>query len=139
MSKTHNLFFIVSIMSEKVSSNDGYLQFAVGVFKIDHMAAGFPDLRKVAEEWSKDSNFKELIVRGVSETNYGIQFIYVSHDPEMTIKRYREELKEKYGSDFYAWDLHTSISDGDQGDEKAKKSKENMKKMIIKSEAITLD
>lgn len=128
-------------MSEETTSQNSseFLQFSLGIFKIDHMAAGFPDLRRIAEEWSKDQNFKELIIRGVSETNYGIQFIYISRDANQTIKKYKEELVQKYGKDFYAWDYHTSNSSGDMNSEKAISALDRMKKMIIRSEAIDLD
>lgn len=124
---------------DTVDYSKDFLQFSLGVFKIDHMAAGFPDLRKIAEEWSKDENFKELIIRGVSETNYGIQFIYISRDPAKSIKTYKKELVDTFGKDFYAWDYHTSQSEGDKTSEKAITALERMKKMVIRSEAIDLD
>lgn len=128
-------------MSEETTSQDSrvFLQFAIGIFKVDHMAAGFPDLHKIAVEWSKDTNFKELIIRGVSDTNYGIQFIYISHDPEKRIGTYKQQLINTYGKDFYAWDYHTSSSDGNQEDEKTIAAVDRMKKMVIRSEAIDLD
>lgn len=134
------LFITLSAMSEvDTSDSKDFLQFSIGVFKIDHMAAGFPDLRAIAEEWSKDHNFKELIIRGVSDTNYGIQFIYISKDPKKSIKNYKQSLIDKYGKDFYAWDYHTSQSEGDKTSEKSIDALERMKKMVIRSEAIKLD
>jgi hypothetical protein len=88
---------------------------ASGVFKLDYKAAGYPDLMKIAQEWSKDPNFHELIIRGVSERNLGIQFLYISEDPmNENIGKYKDELIEKFGRGkdaLYAWDFHESSSE----------------------------
>ncbi|WKZ31131.1 MAG: hypothetical protein QY318_04835 [Candidatus Dojkabacteria bacterium] len=50
--------------------------FVCGVIKFDYKVAGFRDLITVAQEWAKDENFYELIVRSVSDKNFGLQFTY---------------------------------------------------------------
>lgn len=104
-------------MSKEKTQNKYY--FAAGVFKIDYRAAGYAELRKIAEEWAKDSNFYLLMVRGVSEKNFGIEFIYWAkvNDSETFedfegIKKYKNQLLEKYGRNeekpgFYAWDYES--------------------------------
>jgi len=85
--------------------------YAAGVFKIDARSAGYPDLLKIAQEWAKDENFYEIIVRGVSEKNFGIQFVYIANleeDSNHPIKKYKNELQEKFGDGFYAWDYQHS-------------------------------
>lgn len=103
-------------MSEKK-----YKQYvAAGVFKVDYKAAGYPDLLKLAQEWAQDPHFYELIVRKVSEDNFGIQFVYISNDPENSnIKKYKKDLLEKYPKEaggVYAWDYHESSIDTDGKD-----------------------
>lgn len=90
---------------------------AAGVFKVDYKAAGYPDLLKIAQEWAQDPNFYELVVRKVSENNFGIQFVYISKDPDKeNIKNYKKALLEKYPKDeggVYAWDYNESVSESD--------------------------
>lgn len=112
--------------------------FAAGVFKFDHMAAGFPDLRKIAQDWAEeDEHFVQLIIRGVSETNYGIDFAYYREFEEgeeavnvMKIKR--DELIERFGREngFYAWDYHTS---------KDSVSNWKIKQSVVKQTELNLD
>lgn len=84
---------------------------AAGVFKLDYTVAGFPDLLKVAQEWSKDPGFHELIVRKVSDSNFGIQFVYIGQDRESGfIAQFRRELEKRFGS-VYAVDYNESSSD----------------------------
>jgi hypothetical protein len=97
-------------MSEK---NKHSYYVAAGVFKVDYKAAGYPDLHTIAKEWAKDANFHELIVRKVSEDNFGIQFVYISSNPDQeNIKKYKQELLQKYPKDqnggMYAWDYNES-------------------------------
>ncbi len=117
-------------MSEKAKLSTSYY-FAAGVFKIDSMAAGFPDLIKIAQEWSKDENFYEIIVRQVSESNYGIQFVYYTVNPQAqdSIKIYKKQLEERFGKDFYAWDYQTSSSE----------SLDRLKKMVVISKKLELN
>ena len=83
-------------MSEQGSGKPVYL--AAGVFKLDYKVAGYPELKKVAQEWAKDPGFQELIVRHVSETNFGIQFVYFSAQPQRgRVKQWREELEKRFG------------------------------------------
>lgn len=86
--------------------------FVSGVFKLDAMYAGFPDLVKICHEWSEDTNFYSLIVRSVSENNFGIDFTYFAINPEQANimkDKYSKELKDKFGEKaLYAWDVATS-------------------------------
>lgn len=50
--------------------------FVCGVIKFDYKVAGFPDILEVAREWAKDENFYEIVVRSVSDKNFGIHFTY---------------------------------------------------------------
>lgn len=55
-----------------------------------------------------------MIVCGVSEINFGIQFVYITEDfSNKNIDKYRNELVEKFGREkggFYTWDYNTSAS-----------------------------
>jgi hypothetical protein len=104
---------------------------AAGVFKVDHFSAGFPDLQKIAKEWANDPGFYELIVRKVSEDNYGIQFLYYTVNPENKnpIKDYKKELQNKFGKGLYAWDFNESID----------YSNDKNKLILVKSEKLILD
>ncbi|MBX7145581.1 MAG: hypothetical protein K1X79_14110 [Oligoflexia bacterium] len=94
--------------SEHVSDR-GYC--AAGVFKLDYTVAGFPDLIKVAREWSKDPGFHELIVRKVSESNFGIQFVYIGQNRDRGfIAKYRNDLEKRFGA-VYAVDYNENTSE----------------------------
>ena len=96
-------------LSDRLSEDRGY--FAAGVFKIDYTKAGFPDLMKVALEWSKDPGFHELVVRKVSESNFGIQFVYIGQNRERGfIAKFRNELVERFGG-VYAVDYNEMTSE----------------------------
>jgi len=83
-------------MSQQTSGKPAYL--AAGVFKLDYRVAGYPELKRLAHEWAKDADFHELIVRHVSDTNFGIQFVYISDRPQRgKVKEWRQELEEKFG------------------------------------------
>ena len=85
--------------------------YAAGVFKLDYTVAGFPDLLKVAQEWSKDPGFHELVVRKVSESNFGIQFVYIGQDRDRGfIAQFRHELEKRFGS-VYAVDYNEISSE----------------------------
>ncbi|MFN7160580.1 MAG: hypothetical protein ACK4NC_03145 [Candidatus Gracilibacteria bacterium] len=95
-------------------STKPFYYFAVGVLKIDYRTAGYAEIRKVAQEWAQHKEFKQIIVRKVSQDNYGIQFVYMSYDPLCPrIKMFRESLKEKFGDGLYAHDYQESS--GDEG------------------------
>ena len=83
-------------MSEQTSGKPAYL--AAGVFKLDYRAAGYPELKRLAQEWAQDADFHELIVRHVSEANFGIQFVYISDRPQRgKVKQWRQELEKRFG------------------------------------------
>lgn len=63
--------------SKKVKEKE--TQYSMGVIKFDYKVAGFPEVMKIAKEWSDIDGFYELMVRKVSKDNFGIQFIYVSN------------------------------------------------------------
>lgn len=119
-------------------SNSPVTNSAIGVVKFSQEKAGLPDVRKIAQEWLKDTGFKQIIVRKVSKDDYGIQFIYISQ-PAQTGKTSGEEFskwfmetfvfsyKEQYG--MYAYDINHS-----SGNENS----DHLKKMFIKNEPITL-
>lgn len=81
--------------------------FAAGVFKLDYKSAGFPDLMRVAKEWAQDPNFYEIIVRTVSDKNFGIQFVYIAKGVEGNpIKAYQDKLVQQFGKGHYAVDYN---------------------------------
>jgi hypothetical protein len=104
-------------MSEdkKSSSDRDKYYFSAGVFKIDQLSGGYPDLKRIVDDWAKDENFYELIIRKVSEENYGIQFVYFTDqiDPNLPrpMKAYKKELERRFGKGFYAWDYNESTED----------------------------
>ena len=70
---------------------------SAGVFKLDIEQVGFDELKKIAKEWSSDKCFHELIVRKVSDKDYGIQFVYISDDLSTDkIVEYEKKLNSKY-------------------------------------------
>lgn len=88
---------------EKYSEMKKY--YSAGVFKIDVYSAGYKELVTIAQEWAKDPNFLELIVRFVSPKNLGIQFVYLSDNGEVeNMGKYYDELVEKFGKGLYAYD-----------------------------------
>ena len=70
----------MSAMSEKRLYS---AHFVSGVIKFDYTVAGFPDILKVAKEWSTDKDFYELLVRSVSDKNFGLQFNYYAEGTEI--------------------------------------------------------
>lgn len=83
----------------------GYFYLAIGVFKVDYKCAGYPDVRKVAEEWKEQKGFYSLFIRKVSKDNYGIQFVYLSKDPDAPkISMFRHDLERRFGIGLYAVD-----------------------------------
>lgn len=119
-------------------SNSPVTNSAIGVVKFSQEKAGLPDVRKIAQEWEKDSGFKQIIVRKVSKDDYGIQFIYISQGAqtgnaqgEEFSKWFMETFvfayKEQYG--MYAYDInHLPVAE----------NTDYLKKMFIKNEPITL-
>lgn len=63
-------------MTEKIKTHGT----SIGVLKFSHKKAGYPDVAKIAKEWSEDKNFYQVIIRKVSQDDFGIQFIY--YNPE---------------------------------------------------------
>lgn len=100
-------------------SRKPFYYFAVGVLKVDYRTAGYAELRKVAQEWAQHKEFKQIIVRKVSQDNYGIQFVYFSYDPLcVRIRTFRDNLKEKFGEGLYAHDYQEAS--GDEGVDRIK-------------------
>lgn len=86
-----------------------YCFFASGVIKIDYRFAGYPDIRKFADEWAKEPNFRTIIIRYVSERNLGIQFLYLDTEtdyPEAK-KKFDKlfEMREEAFNEVYAIDV----------------------------------
>lgn len=91
--------------------------FAAWVFKVDKKSAWYKDLYDLALERKNDVHFHELIVRRVSEDNYGIQFVYIDNNaegdttmnsPENKMSSYKQQLHDKFGKWFYAWDYYST-------------------------------
>jgi len=120
-------------MSEVTHSSHGENHYlAAGVFKIDSLTAGFPELSKIASEWAKDEGFYSLMVRKVSEENFGIQFVYykiLEDEADRPVKQYKKELQEKFGEGFYAWDYNESTSENN----------DRNKKMLFKQRELILE
>lgn len=113
-------------MSNKTEINKSFLSYAAGVFKVDFTAAGYKDLLEIAKAWAKNPNFYQLVVRTVTETNWGIQFLYISSTPnDKTIDDCRAELREKFGKAYYAQDVHHCY----WGDEE--EAKNGLRKLIL--------
>lgn len=55
----------------------------VGVLKYDFKTAGYPEVYKIAKKMSQDKNFLQLLVRKVSQENWGIQFIFALPKEEL--------------------------------------------------------
>lgn len=85
-----------------------------GVYKIDFTAGGYKDLLEIAQEWSKDPNFHEIIIRAVSETNWGIQFVYISPDASAEgFEKHKKLIKERFSEGLYAKDVSYSSCTSD--------------------------
>ncbi len=103
-------------MSQNQESKKGKSFFAaIGVVKIDYSIAGFPELKKFAEEWAKEQNFRTIIVRKVSPDNWGIQFVYIDKDSEGTEGKkkwegYFQQLNKVFKI-VYAYDIDEGIYD----------------------------
>jgi hypothetical protein len=89
---------LVIMSAQELARSDCRYYFAAGVLKLDYKVAGFRDLKRLAQEWAKDPGFHEIIVRHVSETNCGIQFVYFSDSAQKgNVRRLREEVEKKIG------------------------------------------
>jgi hypothetical protein len=53
---------------------------SIGVLKFSHKKAGYPDIKKIVDEWLKDPNFYQIIIRKVSKDDFGLQFIHFTKD-----------------------------------------------------------
>jgi hypothetical protein len=96
-------------MSDSVKKHSCTL--VAGVFKFDFKVAGWPELMKVARDWAQDPHFHEIIVRHVSETNLGLQFVYLSQENnEHKFDELKKDLTERVGK-VYAWDVNTITRD----------------------------
>lgn len=111
------LLFICHSMSQ-----ENTYRYSAGVVKIDEMAAGYPDLIKVANQWASDENFYEIIVRKVSETNVGIQFVHIvnltmEEQKFDFFKEYVVPLQEQFGygkGGVYAYDIDSKDKTGSE-------------------------
>ncbi len=95
-------------MAEKSLKTKHYS--AIGVVKFSYKKAGYPDVEKIAKEWSKDPNFYQVIIRKVSKDDFGIQFIYYNaelskdNDTDVVMKTYINPIKDL----IYAYDIANS-------------------------------
>ncbi len=85
----------------------------IGVFKFDHKQMGYPQLLEIAQEWAKDKNFIEVILRPVSQCNYGIQFMYTTRDTKDAFKKFNETFYKPYKGKIYAQDVYYSNAPAD--------------------------
>ena len=67
----------------------------MGVIKFDYKVAGFPEVMRIAKEWSEIDGFYELMVRKVSKDNFGIQFIYAVEGDINQCHEFIENLNQK--------------------------------------------
>lgn len=105
-----------------MSASKSY-RYTAGVVKLDEMSAGYPDLISVANGWAQDPNFYEIIVRKVSETNVGIQFVHIVNlqkeqvDSDYFFKQYVVPMQEKFGygrGGLYAYDIDSKEKTEDE-------------------------
>lgn len=85
---------------------------SMGVVKFSHKKAGYPDISKIAIEWSKDPNFYQVIIRKVSRDDFGIQFIYyVADENGEGNSNFMETYVNPNKESIYAYDIaHSSGS-----------------------------
>jgi hypothetical protein len=80
---------------------------AIGVIKFSFKKTGYPEVLKIAKEWAKDPNFYQVIIRKVSQDDFGIQFVYFNReitDPKL-VKDFREVYIEPLKESLYAYDV----------------------------------
>lgn len=97
-------------MTESYTTAETYC-CAIGVIKFSQEKAGYPDVKKVANAWVNDKNFKQVILRKVSKDDYGIQFIFYVEDFEEKNgfgSWFREKYLEPNRENIYAWDIYFS-------------------------------
>lgn len=87
--------------------------FASGVFTLDREDAGFDELKAIAQQWSDDPCFHELIVRKVSEQDFGIQFVYIAKaEHHKTFSDFERELERRF-SRVKGMDVHDRTTSDD--------------------------
>ena len=107
--------------NDSSASNNSRYYYVAGVIKFRDRKAGYPDVKKIAQEWvDKDPNFKQVLVRLVSQSSWGIQFVYIYKANagdnglgiDKFIKKYIAPLVEK--DLLYARDIaESALSHGD--------------------------
>ncbi len=83
----------ISKIDNKDSEYRGFL--CIGVIKLDYKVAGYPDLVRFAKKWVGEASFVQLIVRKVSSSNFGYQFVYLDNESKSS-KEGERKWKEVY-------------------------------------------
>lgn len=93
-------------MSDSIKISTKENSIVVGIVKYDYTVAGYPDVMKKAQELAKDENFLQIIVRKVSQENWGIGFIYSFKNVDEKTDIWNS-IKPKFVDSFksYAWDV----------------------------------
>ena len=90
------LVFIVKMFSINNSENIKYM--TTGIIGFDNQIIKKNDAIKIANKWKSDNNFNSIIVRLISENNYGIQFVYISNEKSLNIiKSLEKNIRTNYG------------------------------------------
>jgi hypothetical protein len=71
---------------------------AFGLIGVSSRAASRDDLMKFAQELAADGKFRELSVRLVSRSDWGLQFVYVGTDDDRQLfERLMKQLRQRFG------------------------------------------
>lgn len=95
-------------MSNKSKTeNQSTFGSAIGVIKISYKKAGYPDIKKIADQWAQNPDFYQIIIRKVSQDDFGIQFIYFSEkiDEDKFSTFFRSTFVEPIKDLIYAYDI----------------------------------
>ena len=87
----------------KNKTNENALVTIAGVIKFDHRKFGYPQIAELAKKWAKDNNFVTIIIRAVSQKNYGIQFVFQSKD--ISFKQFYDKYIKPVKQYEYAYDI----------------------------------
>ena len=92
------------------------IAYVIGVYKYDEKIAGYKDLKKLADELAKNSSFKQIVLRHVSESNWGIHFTFISNTLD-EFSKYKDLIQNNSDLKPYAWDIQHSnfVSDTIKG------------------------
>ena len=87
-----------SAAAQDAASNGTCSYGGFGLIGVSCRAAGYQDLLRFAEELAADASFRELLVRHVSQKEYGVQFVYVGTDVDREfMSRLHDRVKRRFG------------------------------------------